>query len=534
MRATSRVIAVILVLVVSLSLVFTVTGCGGDDDPLGLSILTLSGGNPTHYELPGTKSWVYVVCEPESERPKKPVYVWNISHNGGFIEEIVHDSEPPTATDTTDTAYSSFDDDLRKYRWPNSDTLTYDWSQTGTYTAKVDLYEYNDYSKDKNKAKILASFTHTIHCDNVRLSLEATPTENNREFTFKATADKPKFLPFGCPVKWEFIEESTGVADAGPTEQISSEYALFEDGVLEVDHQFQKAGKYKAIFTVVGYGTSPITSAEIIVDVSQELQIIVPPGPLKTGEEYTFTARTDGLDKLPDAPSYEWEFGDGNGLIIPFSNEVTHLYEKSGNYTIRVLMFESDDVVAPLLGVATIDITVEQGDINVLEFLQKTTHLAVYVRGDTTYHQSDGYTRPANGLAFVVYYVESSTKWNGTHFTNRYFSPPTDSSSGIDLTIEGDVNEKGDKVTNVDATIIYDDSHRLAGERRETRISLSNVELAPASTLPEAYDPAREMCFVAYVEGPDVATHVTSTFYEHLKPQTSDPSFKMWHDPFNS
>ena len=530
MNTNTKWVSIFLIMIICLT-AFSITGCGDDDDPLGLGILKLSGGNPTHYEIPGTKSWIFVVCEPETERPKKPVYVWTISHNGEFIEEIMHDSEPATATKTTDTAYSSFDDDLRKYSWPNSNTLTYNWSKTGTYTAKVNLYEYNDYSKDKNKAKILASFTHTIHCDNAKLSLVATPTANSREFTFKATADKPKFLPFGCPVKWEFIEESTGAADTGTTEQISSEYALFEDGVLEVDHQFQKGGKYKVIFTVVGYGTSPIASAETMVDVSQDLQIIVPSGPLKTGKEYTFTARTDSMDNLPDAPSYEWDFGDGNGLIIPFSNDATHLYEIPGKYTVRVLMFESDDVVAPLLGVATVDITVEQGDINVLEFLQKTTHLAVYVRGDTTYHQSDGYTRPANGCMLGVYYVESKTTWNGTHFTNSYFSPPTGSSSGIDLTIDGDVSEKGDKVTNVTATIIYDDSHRLAGERRETKISILDVELEPASTLPKVYDPSQEMCFVAYVEGPDVALRVTSTFFEHLKPQTSDPGFKMWNDP---
>ena len=226
------------------------------------------------------------------------------------------------------------------------------------------------YTADKNKAKVLASFTHTIHCDVVKLSLVTTPTENNREFTFKATADEPKYLPFGCPVKWEFIEESTGLPDAGPTEQISSEYALFYDGALEVDHRFQKAGKYRAVFTVVGYGTSPIASTGIVVDVSQALQIIVPSGPLKTGEEYTFTARTDSSENLPEAPSYEWDFGDGNGKIIPFSNEVIHLYENPGNYTIRVVLFESDEEAAPLLGIATATVEVEASANHLMELHQ--------------------------------------------------------------------------------------------------------------------------------------------------------------------
>jgi hypothetical protein len=530
----SRIISAILFITICLMLLLSIAGCDDDGGIAGFHpdpVQLTSYSGPDHYVIPGTKTWVYVVCEPEVNRPEKPVYVWRISFNGNLLEEIVHDSEPKDEKKQDDDSYNyGSDDDLKKYRWPNSDDLIYEFKNLGTYTLQADLYDYNEFTKDKNKAMPWSSYTHRVHCDNVRLSIEAKPTENSREFTLKVMAENPQFMPLGCPVKWEFIDESTGLADAGPTEEISGEYSLFKNGILEVDHRFQKAGKYKATFTVVGYGPDKIASADTIVDVSQELRIIVPAGPLKTGQEYTFTARTDSPEDLPDDPVYEWEFGDSNGLIIPFSNEATYLYEKPGTYTLRVLLFESEDVVAPLLGVATTEITVEPGAADNLGYLQETTHLLVTVRGDTTYHQSDGYTRE-NTVPLGVYSIEASTKWTGTHFSNKYFSPPTDSSSGISLTIEGDVSQEGDKVFNLTATVVYDDAHRLAGEERETRLSLVNVKLEPTSNLPVPFNPDSKVRFTAYIEGPDVANFVNSTFYEHRQPQTSDPNFKMWYDP---
>ena len=58
-----------------------------------------------------------------------------------------------------------------------------------------------------------------------------------------------------------------------------------------------------------------------------------------------------------------------------------------------------------------------------------------------------------------------------------------------------------------------------------------NVKLEPASTLPAAFDPDHDVCLAAYIEGPDVAQFVTSTFCEHIKPWSGDPDFKGWYDP---
>jgi len=321
--------------------------------------------------------------------------------------------------------------------------------------------------------------------------------------------------------------------DDGTTETTTEEDDLgFPSGVYTATHQFQQDSKYRIVFLLHNEKENEIAKTDITLEITGvELAIIVPEQPLKTGYEYTFTAQNDYPEKMPEDPVYEWDFGDNNGKIIPFSNEATHLYEKEGTYTIRVLLFESDEEAAPLLEVATAEVKVEAGTADFLSYIQQTTHLLVGVRGDTTYYQSDGYTRSQEGATLSAYLSLSSTSWEGTHFSNRYFSPPTDSSSGMSITIEGDVSQEGDKVFNLSAMCIYDDAHRLAGEERETRISLVNVKLEPKSPIPSTYDPNYKPQFVAYIEGPEVANYVTSTFYEHRQPQTSDPNFKTWYDP---
>jgi hypothetical protein len=256
----------------------------------------------------------------------------------------------------------------------------------------------------------------------------------------------------------------------------------------------------------------------------------VPAPPLQAGKEYTFAVHHESPGKLTEEPFYEWDFGDGSGIEIPFSNEATHAFAKEGKYTIRVTLFESDEEAAPLLGVATAEVIVEGQAVSTISYIQQTTHLLVAVRGGTTEHYSSGESRDGSRV-LIIYLAAASTTWSDNHFTNKYFIIPTDSSSGIDLTIEGDVSDECDKIFNLTATIIYDDSHSLAGEQRESRIYLTNVPLEPKSPIPTTHDPNYKAHFVAYIEGVDVADYVTNTFYEHHQPQTNDPNYKIWYDP---
>jgi hypothetical protein len=535
MIAKSRATAIIMTLIICLSLGFSMTGCKGTEDLLTLNpdqVKLTSNFETEQFIHPGTDIYLSVHCENTANLPEKPIYVWTILYNQTQIEEITHGSEmkvePPKESSYGDSPGKNPDPE---YSWPNIDDLSYKCTNEGTYTIRVSLYDSEEYTKDKNTATLYSSYTFNVYSEHLRVSLKAAPTENSREYHLQATIENRKHIKYYAIAKWQFLNDITGQADTGTTEELTIREDMYDPGTQEVVHQFQQTGKYRVVFTLNDYDGFTIASAETVVDINQDLQIITPSGLLKTGEEYTFTARTDSPENLPDAPVYEWEFGDNNGKIIPFSNEATHLYEKEGTYTVRVLLLESDEEAAPLLGVATAEVQVEAGNIDALSFLQQTTHVLVTVRGDSIYHQSDGSTSPQGTVALVIYSPEASISWDGTHFSGRYFSPPTDHSSGITVTFEGDVSEEGDKIFNLTATGIHDYAHRLAGEQHETRISIVNVMLEPKSPIPSTYNPDYKPQFTAYIEGPEVANYVNSTFFEHLQPQTSDPYFKMWYDP---
>ena len=362
-----RAISLFITLITCLSIVFSMAGCGDDDDDiLGLDpapqFQLTSDKGPEHYVYPGEVPWLYVICTPEMYRPEKPVYVWRISFNQNQIEEIVHDSEPEV--EKPEASRNSL------YSWPNSDDLFYKCTNEGIYKFQVDLYDYNEYTSDENTAKIYSSYTHTVYCEHFRISIEATPTENSRVYNLKATVANPQYITSNYPSKWQFINESTGLVDTGMTEEISFPYDLSNKGTHEVEHRFQQAGKYKVVFTIESHTGEQIASAQTTVDVTHTFQILAPEGPLKTGQEYTFTARTDSPEVLPDSPVYKWDFGDGNGITIPFSNEAIHLYVKGDTYTVSVQLFESEEAGAPLLGTATAEVEVEASADHLTEIQQ--------------------------------------------------------------------------------------------------------------------------------------------------------------------
>ena len=95
-----RIITRLLVLVLILTSLSFTTGCPDeDDDPRDLfsDNVRLKGVGFDGFVTPGTKSAMNVYCEPEDNRPEKPVYVWKIFYNGSLIDEIVQDSKPAKA-----------------------------------------------------------------------------------------------------------------------------------------------------------------------------------------------------------------------------------------------------------------------------------------------------------------------------------------------------------------------------------------------------------------------------------------------------
>jgi PKD repeat protein len=383
--------------------------------PLSLNTYTLD-----TYVISGKTAHIGSVCEPALMGPDKPVFVWRMFHNGNLIEEITHDSDtsPFSLGSDNSTFYRTGEEEAthEKYSWPNFDQLQYTFNEPGTYTIETTLYEYDEYSKDGNKALIVSNDSLTIYCDTIKLSIEAAPAPGVREFSFKATIENPQFIKLGYPIKWEFINVSTGQPDAGLTEEVSGKDSLLTTGVQEVDHTFQNAGKYKAMFTISNYessGKNPIASAETTIDVTTGFTIVPPQGSLKTGQEYRFIARTNSPNDLTEAPSYEWDFGDGTMKVIPYSNEVIHSFDKPGKHVIYVEVFDSEEEAANVLGTAYLTINIEESSSHLLE-LHKMKKFAL------SFAVQHDYVEGMSGVFSWAWDSYGEVIWDGINFSMEW------------------------------------------------------------------------------------------------------------------
>lgn len=406
---------VLFILITCLIIVFSILGCKGDAGPLEdvTDQVTLSSSTGKDlYTYPGSALFLYVKCNNSNNLPDDPVYVWTIIVDGNIINEIIHDEYIPLGQD---------DDNLAEgeERWPNTDEIKYEFLQAGTYIIRIDLYDNKEYKTLKSLAARRGTYTYTVYCETPRITLTATPTGESREYTFKATVENPKVLGY-CTPRWIFIDwvddpQGGALDDDGKTEIMTEKDSLgFPTGVFFATHQFQRDDKYRIVFSLKDNKENKFANTDIALEITGvELAIRVPELPLKTGQEYTFTAQNDYPEKMPEDPVYEWDFGDNNGKIIPFSNEVTHLYQKDGTYTIRVLLFESDEEAAPLLEVATAEVKVEASANHLIELHQmKKFSLDFAVQHDYVEGMSDRYSWDFESYGEVL--------WDGVNFSMQW------------------------------------------------------------------------------------------------------------------
>ena len=533
--ATSNIISRVSLLLISLVLLLSIAGCKGDAELLEdlTDEITFFNDSCRGSEWFACLDGIYPVDLYINKRCKEnlhysPVWVWTIFLNDNLLEEIVHERK---TRNESGPAYESL---FLSYSWPHWDYINYEFTSEGTYTIRTDLYDPDEYRAMNILAPRRGTFTQTVHCGQLEAIISAKSTGEPREYAIQCWITNPKYMPdIGWNARLCIINNDTGIQEK--LLGMMDEEARIDNDVYWYTYQFQTEADYRLIFTIdyIDRGGPVLIEEGLLSEImtEPEISIELPQQPLLVGQEYTFRVVTEGVPL--EAPSYEWDFGDKNGKIVPLSNEATHLYDEAGTYSVSVQIFDSDREGTPLLGDATAEVIVEEEEetVDALSFLQQTTYLLISVRGDTTYHISDGRNGPREGTVLNFYSNQPSTSWDGTHFSHRYYNPPTASSGGITVTIEGDVSEEADEILNLTATVIYDDSHVQDGEQRESRISIRNVEIEPEYPIPATSNPSYEPHFIVYIEGSEVATYVTDTFYEHMQPTTSDPDFKTWYDP---
>ncbi|MBN2075532.1 MAG: PKD domain-containing protein [Dehalococcoidales bacterium] len=415
------------VVILFFSMISLMVGCGnkgGDsitDQILLLPVQLVASTETTHYEIPGQTVRMGVYCISAAERPDKPVYVWDISLDGVFIESIVQDSEKSTAPETEP------EEELPEMFWPNGVHLNYELSKSGTYTFDVKLYEYEAYNINKTDAILYSSYTHTVYCEPIKMSIEVTPESTARHYDFKAVVANPKFVPAYYNSSWQFINQSTGLPDKGITTNISGEGAIGESGIHEVTHVFPGTGSYLVVFMLED-DFDYFARGEIMVEISSDFTITVPSEPLRTSEEYTFYAWTDTPETLPDDVYYVWDFGDGPELTIPFNNECTHIFTDAGPYAIHVGVFKPGDAADMPIGsaIATVKVTEEKEPTNFLDSLQQTNWIEIGLVCPVTTAYG---TNPALISEWGGYISEwgvddllGEIQWEGSHFSVTWSS----------------------------------------------------------------------------------------------------------------
>jgi hypothetical protein len=426
-----------------LSTMFMLLSCTGDVGPLEdateQSRLTSVSSESRIY--PGRQIFLSVHCDDEENRPDEPVYEWTIQdENGNIVASIVHDEYVPQGRED-----DSLDDEDDEFSWPNADEISFEFLTEGTFSVRTDLHEKSEYRTLKNLAPRRGTFTRTVYVDPLRVQLQATPSGEGRSYRLTATIENKRHLTLYCYPSWRFTSKDTWIVDSwqyvkdsgdidnGTTEMTSDIDDIFGKGINIITHKFPADGAYTVQFTLEDEKLKIATAEMEVVVKGTDLTIRLPELPLKVGTEYTLVALNNYPETTPSDPLFDWDFGDGQGIRIPFSNEVTHLYAEEGSYTVRVKLFESGDQGDALLGEATAKVTVEPV-ADYLAQLQRTKRFEL----DFAVKQTN-----TNGQTHVFAWdwnSQGELTWDGTSFSMNW------SKDGHSETLTGTVAEDGASV----------------------------------------------------------------------------------------
>ncbi|RLF50779.1 MAG: hypothetical protein DRN11_04020, partial [Thermoplasmata archaeon] len=103
-------------------------------------------------------------------------------------------------------------------------------------------------------------------------------------------------------------------------------------------HQYTKVGTYQVTLRVVGSDINDTVTKEItIVNALPIADFNYTP--LNPTEKQSIAFVADATDKDGYITNYTWFFGDGDKA---YGKQVTHTYDKSGNYTVKLRVYDND------------------------------------------------------------------------------------------------------------------------------------------------------------------------------------------------
>jgi hypothetical protein len=224
---------------------------------------------------------------------------------------------------------------------------------------------------------------------------------------------------------------------------------------------------FSSVSNVIGEATAEVTINP--EDVPLEIEVTGPdisgPGqPLVQGQEYMFIARTSTPGNLPDNPVYTWGFANEGVLKIPYTNEATWVFERTGNWMVWVDLYDTDTLGKPIQS-ASIDIEVvapEEPAHDVLKHLQEMNYFNFYFAISGTLSDGHGrrYSPNLNNRGAEV-------DWDDVNFYVSW------NSNGFSGDANGQVSPDGSRIVQMTLNYNWD----LDGDTGWYRIEIADIPL---------------------------------------------------------
>ena len=266
------------------------------------------------------------------------------------IPAVPGDEQPPTAT------LAISDGTVRV-----GETVTFDASQSSDPDGAIVSYAW-DFDGDGTTDAIGETVTHSYdEPGQYEVVLRVTDADENTAtdtgaITVEATNESPTATFSSSP---DTPETGTTVTfDASQSSDPDGAITTYEwdfdgDGTTDatgeaVTHSYGESGDYTVELTVFdGDGASDTVTEIVTVATSEQAptaNLSVSSMSPTTGEAVTFDA-TESSDPDGSIVSYEWDF-DGDGTVEETGGTVTHTFEESGTYQVRLTVIDDDGLSA--------------------------------------------------------------------------------------------------------------------------------------------------------------------------------------------
>jgi len=269
----------------------------------------------------------------------------------------------------------------------------------GTYKIRADLYESEKFKSLGVGAPLLDTDEREISVKAIDFKIE-TEVIDERVIQFKPKILNPEIGLVYTGLRMHFGDNTV---------------EIFEENVPEsITHSYETEGIYNVTAELLHGGidnSSVISIADTSVRVKGALYIVTPSGPLKTDTVYTFQAHQVKI--LPSASAYEWDFGDGTVVKIPYTNEVSHLFIKPGSYVVSVDVLDSEIMGENILASTYLPVEVMES-ANFLNELHQMKKFDLYF---TLQHD---YTDLTTGIFLWDWDSYGELIWDGTHFSMEW------------------------------------------------------------------------------------------------------------------